>query len=123
MTSAAHIGARPARAKLGHDYRIVLTWLTRTRWGRSMTELARLPANDRAPGPDRGEAQRTPRPQARYYAFLSYSHKDTEVADWLHRELEQFRVPHALAGRLTENGVIPNRLTPIFRDRHELAAA
>ena len=59
----------------------------------------------------------------RYYAFLSYSHKDEELADWLHRELEQFRVPHALAGKLTANGVVPRRLTPIFRDQHELAAA
>lgn len=58
-----------------------------------------------------------------YYAFLSYSHKDQDAADWLHRELERFRVPRALAGHLTENGVIPKRLTPIFRDRHELAAA
>lgn len=58
-----------------------------------------------------------------YFAFLSYSHQDSASADWLHRELERFRVPSSLAGRLTENGVIPKRLTPIFRDRHELAAA
>lgn len=58
-----------------------------------------------------------------YFAFLSYSHRDSELADWLHRELERFRVPSSLAGRLTPNGVIPPRLAPIFRDRHELAAA
>lgn len=58
-----------------------------------------------------------------YFAFLSYSHEDEAVADWLHRQLERFRVPSALVGRLTANGVIPKRLTPIFRDRHELAAA
>lgn len=57
-----------------------------------------------------------------YFAFLSYSHQDAADADWLHGELEKFRVPSALAGRLTANGVIPKRLTPIFRDRHELAA-
>jgi tetratricopeptide (TPR) repeat protein len=88
-----------------------------------MTELARLPANDRAPDPDRAEAQRTPRAQVRYYAFLSYSHKDEEVADWLHSELEEFHVPSGLAGKLTANGVIPKRLAPIFKDQHELAAA
>ena len=58
-----------------------------------------------------------------YFAFLSYSHADTAEADWLHKELERFRVPSTLAGRLTAQGVIPKRLTPIFRDRHELAAA
>jgi tetratricopeptide (TPR) repeat protein len=58
-----------------------------------------------------------------YFAFLSYSHADSSEADWLHRELERFRVPSRLAGRLTANGVIPKRLSPIFRDRHELAAS
>ena len=58
-----------------------------------------------------------------YFAFLSYSHADSADADWLHRELEQFRVPSTLAGRLTANGVIPKRLSPVFRDRHELAAS
>lgn len=58
-----------------------------------------------------------------YFAFLSYSHKDTADADWLHGELERFRVPSNLAGKLTSSGVIPSRLTPIFRDRHELAAS
>jgi len=88
-----------------------------------MAKLAQLPANDGAPGAIPAEVHRSPRTLVRYYAFLSYSHKDEEVADWLHSELEQFRVPHALAGKLTEHGVIPKRLTPIFRDRHELAAA
>ena len=64
-----------------------------------------------------------PRLRTRYYAFLSYSHKDRELANWLHRELESFRVPSALAGRLTVNGVVPRRLTPIFRDQHDLSAA
>jgi len=67
-------------------------------------------------------AQRAHR-QAHYFAFLSYSHKDEEEADWLHRELERFRVPASLVGKLTENGAIPRRLTPIFRDRKELAAS
>jgi tetratricopeptide (TPR) repeat protein len=87
-----------------------------------MAELARLPVFDRAPAGET-EARGIPRLQTRYYAFLSYSHKDKELADWLHRELERFRVPHSLAGRLTANGVVPKRLTPIFRDQQELAAA
>lgn len=85
-----------------------------------MAKLARLPKFDRAaPEPARG---RSPRLRTRYYAFLSYSHKDGELANWLHRELERFRVPGALAGKLTANGVVPRRLTPIFRDQHDLSA-
>src|SRR5215213_880937 len=87
-----------------------------------MGRHARLPSFDRAPvGPT--ETRATPRLNTRYYAFLSYSHKDKALADWLHRELERFRVPNSLAGKLTHNGVIPKRLTPIFRDQQELAAA
>ena len=65
------------------------------------------------------------RPHARqhYFAFLSYSHADQAMAEWLHEALESFRVPRRLVGRLTENGVIPRRLTPVFRDRGELAAS
>jgi tetratricopeptide (TPR) repeat protein len=62
-------------------------------------------------------------PSKQYFAFLSYSHKDAADADWLHGELERFRVPSKLAGKLTSSGVIPTCLTPIFRDRHELAAS
>ncbi|MEO5971829.1 MAG: toll/interleukin-1 receptor domain-containing protein [Sphingomicrobium sp.] len=60
---------------------------------------------------------------ARYYAFLSYSHEDEAMADWLHRALEGFRVPPSLAGTATATGAIPARLAPIFRDRRELAAS
>src|SRR4051812_411096 len=89
-----------------------------------MPKLARVPANDGAPETaGAAKVHRIVRPQVRYFAFLSYSHKDEELADWLHRELERFRVPQSLAGKLAVNGVIPKRLTPIFRDRHELAAA
>ena len=86
-----------------------------------MAKLAQMPVIDRAAEAD-ADAQRVQRQRTRYYAFLSYSHKDKELADWLHRELERFRVPRALAGKLTENGVVPRRLTPIFRDQHDLAA-
>jgi eukaryotic-like serine/threonine-protein kinase len=58
-----------------------------------------------------------------YCAFLSYGHRDAESARWLHEALEKYRVPPALVGRVTANGAIPARLFPIFRDRHELAAA
>jgi tetratricopeptide (TPR) repeat protein len=86
-----------------------------------MNKFARLPAEHSS----RRKTAKGARPvrRSRYFAFLSYSHKDSELADWLHRELEEFRVPAAIAGRLTSNGVAPRRLSPIFRDEHELAAA
>jgi tetratricopeptide (TPR) repeat protein len=89
-----------------------------------MTEHSRVSAQD---APRRGAGRRTRRkkrqPPHRYFAFLSYSHKDEDLADWLHRELEDFRVPAALVGKITDHGVVPRRLTPVFRDQHELAAA
>ncbi len=59
----------------------------------------------------------------RYRAFITYSHRDKRWASWLHRRLEFYRVPHRLVGRRTAAGVIQRRLTPIFRDREELATA
>lgn len=87
-----------------------------------MGKLVRLTTDEHAPRTADAEAPRIPRLRTRYYAFLSYSHRDKELADWLHRELERFRVPRAIAGRLTANGVVPKRLVPIFRDQHDLAA-
>ena len=84
-----------------------------------MTKLARLPVMDRAAD---AAKVRVPRLRTRYYAFLSYSHRDTELADWLHSELERFRVPNSLAGKLTANGVVPRRLAPVFRDQQDLSA-
>ncbi len=86
-----------------------------------MAKLARLTSIDRAPEAG-ADVRRVPRLRTRYYAFLSYSHQDKELADWLHRELERFRVPHSLAGKLTANGVVPRRLVPIFRDQQDLSA-
>ena len=84
-----------------------------------MPRLARVSQTERRidePGP-------VPVAKPRYFAFLSYSHHDEKDARWLHNALEQFRVPRTIAGRTTENGLVPERLTPIFRDRGELAAS
>ncbi len=59
----------------------------------------------------------------KYRAFISYSHADERQAARLHRALETFRLPSALAGREARFGPAPRRLTPIFRDRNELPAA
>ena len=88
-----------------------------------MARLARLPLGRGAPDDSGADLERVPRLRTRYYAFLSYSHQDKDLADWLHRELEKFRVPSSIAGRLTASGVVPRRLTPIFRDQHDLSAS
>lgn len=62
-------------------------------------------------------------PAYRYYAFISYSHQDKAWADWLHKALETYALPQRLVGQSTAVGMIPKRLTPIFRDRDELASA
>lgn len=83
-----------------------------------MADLAQLPRSVR------GALLRARRPSPqRYMAFLSYSHQDSAIADWLHETLEEFKVPPQLVGRLTDQGPVPKKLAPIFRDRQELAAA
>ena len=62
-------------------------------------------------------------PEIRYKAFISYSHADEKWARWLHRAIETWRVPRALAGTQGEHGEIPKRLAPVFRDRDELEAS
>jgi tetratricopeptide (TPR) repeat protein len=59
----------------------------------------------------------------RFRAFISYSHQDELLAQWLHKSLESYRVPRKLVGQTTAAGVIPDRLAPIFRDRDELPSA
>lgn len=54
----------------------------------------------------------------RYKAFISYSHRDKRVANWLHRQLENFRLPDGIDAPGLENG-----LRPIFKDREELPAS
>jgi tetratricopeptide (TPR) repeat protein len=61
--------------------------------------------------------------QPKYRAFISYSHRDSKWADWLHKGLESYRPPKILVGTSTVRGLVPKRLTPIFRDREELASA
>lgn len=59
----------------------------------------------------------------RYSAFISYNHKDRRWAEWLHRELERYRLPQSLIGREGPWGPLERRLRPVFQDREELAAS
>jgi tetratricopeptide (TPR) repeat protein len=58
----------------------------------------------------------------KYRAFLSYSHKDTSWAKWVHDRIEGFRIDKELVGRDTPMGPIPKNLRPVFRDRHDFDA-
>ena len=60
---------------------------------------------------------------SKYKAFISYSHTDRHLAYKLHRALEKYRVPRALIGEETEVGIVPARVSPIFRDRDDLPVA
>jgi tetratricopeptide (TPR) repeat protein len=59
----------------------------------------------------------------KYRAFISYSHTDEKWAAWLHTALETYRLPKSLVGQETPFGVVPARISPVFRDRDELASA
>jgi eukaryotic-like serine/threonine-protein kinase len=59
----------------------------------------------------------------RFWAFISYSHRDEKIVRRLHRALETYRVPKPLVGMRRGGFVVPPRLAPVFRDRDELASA
>jgi WD40 repeat protein len=59
----------------------------------------------------------------KYWAFISYSHRDRAWGDWLHKTLETYRVPRRLIGRPSRDGQVPERLFPVFRDRDELPSS
>jgi len=59
----------------------------------------------------------------RYRAFISYSHGDARWAAWLHRALETYKVPRRLRDGDATHAPLPANLSPVFRDREELASA
>ena len=59
----------------------------------------------------------------KYWAFISYSHRDEQVATALQRAIETYRVPRRLVDNRTAFGEVPSRVKPIFRDRDELCAS
>lgn len=69
----------------------------------------------------------------KYWAFLSYSHQDNlsvrtdgsrdcvRWAEWLHKELETYRIPTEFLNRQTRTGEsMPRRFFPVFQDEKEL---
>ncbi|MBR0184851.1 MAG: toll/interleukin-1 receptor domain-containing protein, partial [Synergistaceae bacterium] len=55
----------------------------------------------------------------KYFAFISYSHKDQKVAKKLQRRLERYHLPSALQKSYPE---LPKSLKPIFIDESNLVA-
>ncbi|MEY2586057.1 MAG: eukaryotic-like serine/threonine-protein kinase, partial [Verrucomicrobiota bacterium] len=62
-------------------------------------------------------------PGVRYWAFVSYSHRDEAWAKWVHEGIETYRIPRSLVGQPLHGGRTPHRLFPLFRDREELPGA
>ncbi|MEQ1801016.1 MAG: toll/interleukin-1 receptor domain-containing protein [Gammaproteobacteria bacterium] len=60
----------------------------------------------------------------RYVAFISYNHADRAWARWLHRSIEQYRIPASLRERARrEVNTHSDRLAPVFLDREELSSS
>ncbi|MEZ5960616.1 MAG: TIR domain-containing protein [Hyphomonadaceae bacterium] len=57
-----------------------------------------------------------------YRAFFSYARADDKIANWLHRQLDNYRTPKSLVGTEGALGPAPAKLHPIFRDRTDLQA-
>ena len=55
----------------------------------------------------------------KYYAFISYSHKDKGTAKKLQKKLEHYHLPSKV---IEANPELPEKLTPIFRDETDLVA-
>lgn len=58
-----------------------------------------------------------------YYAFISYCHKDSEMAKWLQHEFEYYELPAKLFEERTDlcREDFPQSFKPVFRDEDELA--
>ena len=59
----------------------------------------------------------------KYFAFISYSHKDSELAKWLQHEFEYYELPAKLFEERKDlhKEDLPESFRPIFRDEDELS--
>ena len=59
----------------------------------------------------------------KYFAFISYSHKDSELAKWLQHEFEYYELPATLFNERKDlhKENLPESFRPVFRDEDELA--
>lgn len=52
-----------------------------------------------------------------YFAFISYKREDEKWAKWLHRKLENYKLPTVIAHERPE---LPKELNPVFRDTTDI---
>jgi len=83
-------------------------------------QVSRSDSPDRGNVPLGGDIAAEPA-AIRYRAFMSYSHRDTAWAKWLHKALEDYRIDKDLVGLETPRGAVPKTLRPIFRDREDFS--
>lgn len=59
----------------------------------------------------------------KYFAFISYSHKDSELAKWLQHEFEYYELPATLFDERKDlhKEDFPKSFRPVFRDEDELS--
>ena len=55
----------------------------------------------------------------KFYAFISYNHRDAHVAQWLHGRLENYRIPSEINKSIINGNKF---LRPVFRDKDDLGA-
>ena len=54
----------------------------------------------------------------RYFAFISYSHKDKKWASLIQKKLESYKLPNVI--RKESDRELPKRIFPVFRDEDDL---
>jgi tetratricopeptide (TPR) repeat protein len=59
----------------------------------------------------------------RYRAFISYASADRALGERFQRAVEYYKIPKPLRGADRGSGIVPKRLTPLFRDRSDANAA
>jgi len=63
-------------------------------------------------------------PEKKYWAFISYSSTDKKWGKWLHHRLENYPIPKEFQDpELFDGAILGKNLSPIFRDRDELAGS
>lgn len=67
------------------------------------------------------QVRRNPTLKPRYWAFISYSSRDSKWGNWVRKRIENYTIPQDLRGqRFPDGTVLGKHVRPVFRDRDEL---